>query len=144
MPKLDNLAQSIKTLVALPPKASANASSDNGAAVDARSYEQYNAGQVVMHVGAATGSPSSFSIVYTLEHSTDNSTWVTAQKSDSSAGGDATVTAIAAGVYTMAFKPGSLRRFKRVTRAVTITGGTSPTVPNGAEIQFGDARREPV
>ncbi len=144
MPKLDNLPQSIKTLVGLPPKANTNGQTDNGTAIDARAYEQYNAGQVVIHVGAATGAPSSFSIVYTLEDSTDNSTWTTAAKSDSGSGGNATLTATAAGVYTIAFKPGSLKRYKRVTRVVTITGGTSPTVPNGVELQFGDARREPV
>lgn len=144
MQQLENFKQSIKTLEALPPLASGHGATTNGAAIDARSYEQYNAGQVVIHVGPATGTPDSFSFVYTLEHSDDNSTWATAPKADTSAAGDATVTVTAAGIYTIPFEPGRLKRYKRLKRVTTITNGTSPTVPNGAVFQFGDSRRSPV
>lgn len=142
--RMENLKQSIKTIQALAPKASADGETDNGAAVDARSYEQFNAGQVVIHVGAPTGTPDSFSIVYTLQHSDDNSSWSTAPKADTSAAGDATATVTAAGITTIAFEPGRLKRHKRLNRATTIVGGTSPTVPNGAVFQFGDSRKDPV
>lgn len=144
MPKLNNLYHSVKPYIGLPPKANVTTDADNGTAIDYRALDQFHSGQALIHVGAATGSPSSFSIVYTLEHSTDNSTWVTAPGALSSAHADATVTVTAAGIYQLPFEPDALRRYHRIKRAVTITGGTSPTVPNGAVLLYGDPRRQPV
>lgn len=141
---LRNFGQTVKNFVGLPPKANVNSDAENGTALDQRANEQYFVGQFLVSVGAATGSPSSFSLVVTLEHSSDNSTWVTAPKADTSAAGNAVLTITAAGVYALAFEPQRLNRYVRVKRALTISGGTSPTVPNGTILQFGDSRRQPV
>ena len=133
-----------KLLVGLASKANSTGAADNGTAIDYRSYDQANSGQVLINVGAPTGSPTSFSNVYTLQHSADNSTWVTAPGALTSARADATLTVTAAGSYAIPFEPGHLNRYWRVTRAVTIVGGTTPTVPDGVLVQLGDGRKNPM
>lgn len=144
MPKIDNLYFAVKPLVALAPKANVDTDADNGPSLDGRSYEQFNAGNVLIHVGAATGGPSAFALTYTLQHSDDNSTWVTAPGALSSARANATLVATAAGVYQLPFEPGRLKRYKRLIRSSSVTGGTNSTVPNGATFLFGDSRKAPV
>lgn len=145
MPKIFGVYNKVKSLVGLAAKASANSADETGTAIDQRSYNCFNSGQVAVNVGAATGSPSSFSLVITLQESSDNSTWTTAKQSDDSAApSDATVTITAAGAYCFPFNPSKCKRYLRVRRELTIVSGTSPTVPNGAMVQLGDCEREPV
>lgn len=134
----------VKFVQALAAKANVTTDANNGTSVDQRAIEQFAAGCVLINVGAATGSPSSFSVVYTLEESDDDSTFTTAQHTNDSASGDATVTVTAAGNYSIEFEPGRLKRYYRLKRAVTITGGSSPTLPNAAVFLLGDPRKQPV
>jgi len=141
---IKSLYFAVKLLIGLAAKANADADSESGTALDSQAYEQANSGLVTINVGAATGSPSSFSIVYTLEHSSDNSSWSTAPGALTGARADATKTVTAAGVYSIPFEPGHLKRYWRVSRAVSITGGSSPKVPNGASVLLGDGRKSPM
>lgn len=145
MPKIVSVYAEVKSLEGLAPKASVTTADETGTAIDFRALDQFESGQVAIHVGAATGSPSSFSLAVTLQESSDGSTWTTAKQADSSANpSDATVTITSAGVTVFPFEVRRCKRYLRVRRQLTITGGTSPTLPNSALVQLGDCARRPV
>lgn len=125
----------------LPAKASANSADEDGAAIDLVALNnQFHSGLVLVSSGAATGSPSAFSVVWTLEESSDNTNWTVAKNSN---GEDAIVTQTAAGVAKLDFFPNQLSQYVRLNRTVSITGGSSPTVPTHGMVLLGGGRQIP-
>ena len=135
--KIPKLSDLIKAIVGLPAKASSSSGTEDlGSAIDLVSQPEFRSGLIVCNTGAATGSPSSFSIVYRLlECATSGGTYTAVT--------GATVTVDAAGVAEIPFDPKGRLRYLKVGRTVTITGGSSPTVPNGATVLLGDPKYGP-
>ncbi len=135
--KILRLLDLILQKVGLASKASSSSGTEDvGSAIDIAGQAEFFSGMVVVDVGAATGEPSSFSIVYRLlECDTSGGTYTAVS--------GATVTVTAAGVAAFGFNPGSVKRYIKVGRTVTITGGSSPTVPNAAVVLFGDPKYGP-
>lgn len=135
--KKESLADNTKPYVGLASKANSNSDDENGASIDLRGVAQCNAGIAVVNIGAPTGTPTSFSVTVKLQDSADNSTFA-------DVAGKTTGALAAAGVAEISFDPSTLRRYIRLNRVVATSGGTSPTVPNGAEILLGDPQRRPL
>lgn len=133
--KITKLKTFCKAVVALPSIAS-GAGNVNGTAVDLVAQPEVMSGMVLINVGSPTGTPDSFSAVYKLQTSSDN---FSADTTDVDS-----VTVTGAGVYCISFDPGALSQYVRVRRELTITNGSSPTVPNGALFVLGDPKYGPL
>ena len=75
----------------------------------------------IVNIGAATGSPSSFSVVSKLQESVDNSTWTDITNQQPS------VTQTAAGIGLV--RGMRAKQYVRVYHTITFVGGTSPAIP---------------
>lgn len=134
--KIIKLADFLLEKVGLASKASSSAAEELGTAIDLAGQAEFYSGLVVTNIGAATGTPDSFSVVTRLlECDTSGGSYTAVT--------GATVTQTAAGVSSFAFNPASVKRYVKVGRTVTITGGTTPTVPTGAVVLFGDPKYGP-
>ena len=131
--KLFNLKQFVKLVQGLPPLASA-AVNLNGTSVDLTLQPEVMAGALLVNVGSTTGTPTSFSAVFKIQTSVDDTTYVDVDS----------VTATAAGVYSLAFRPGSLKQWVRVRLELAFVGGTSPTLLYSAMLGLGDPKYGPL
>jgi hypothetical protein len=131
--KLVNLKEFVKLVQALPAIAS-SAGNVDGTSVDLTLQPEVNAGALLVNVGAPTGTPTSFSVVFRLMTSVDDTTYTEVT----------TITATAAGVYQVPFRPGSLKQYVRVRRELSFVAGTSPTLPNSAMLGLGDPKYGPL
>lgn len=129
-----DIGASLKTLEGLAPAArSTGSTATTAAGIDRTDYQSCVA---VVHIGAATGSPSSFSAAFKLQESDDDSTWTDVEDSD--------VTITAAGLTEVDVNLAAAKKYLRASLATTITGGTTPTLPSSCAIVFGGARNLPV
>lgn len=89
-------------------------------------------------VGAASGTPTSFSAIYKLQDSADNSTgWAdygTAQDTVTADDGTGQVSVNLTGA----------KRYIRVVEVIAFVGGTTPKVEGSAVVVLGGARSHPV
>lgn len=138
-----HLASLFKAILNLPVKANSTTNDEDGTGIDLVAEGQFHSGAALCQIGAATGSPSAVTVAFTLEESDDNTAWTTAKNSD---GDDATVTVtgLTAAQKTIDFFPNQLKQYLRLNRTVTITGGSSPTVPTAGTILLGAGRELPV
>lgn len=131
---LKNLVKGIQALACASPAPSAG--NVNGTAVDMSAQPEVFAGIVLINVGAPTGTPSSFSVTYKLQTSTDN---FSADTRDV-----ASVTVTAAGMACIPFDPNGVSQYLRVRRELSFVSGTSPTLPDCAILVLGDPKYGPL
>ncbi len=134
--RFPHLYSLVKPLSNLEPKMGSTGDVDNGADIDLVAVGQFDSGLALCQIGAATGAPTSFSVAWKIQDSTDGVTWVDV------AGASLTMTA--AGVGKIDFFPSQLKEHVRLVRSVTITGGTSPRVPSAGVILLGGGRTIPA
>lgn len=134
--KIQNLQENTKSAVALAPYNGADNDDQDGTGIDLLSFTQCHSALALCHVGAATGTPDSFSIVFTLEDSADNVTY--------SPVSGKTATRTTAGLSEISFNPSTLQRYVRLNRVLDITNGSSPKVPSSASFLFGAPHRAPL
>ncbi len=97
--------------------------------------------KLVVHVGAATGTPDSMSIVVTVRENTAGDSTGDTQMTDideESGVGVDQITVTAAGVYELHIE--NTKRYAAVSCAVDFTGGSSPAVPISA-VFYGEEER---
>lgn len=134
--KFYDLDTLVKPLEALPAALSANSDDDDGAAIDLETIGQFHSGLVLCHVSAATGAPSAISAVFTLEESDDDVTYAPVT--------GAAVTMTEAGIGKIRFLPNERKRYVRVNRAITLTAGSTPKLPNSVALLLGHGRNIPA
>lgn len=114
---------------------SASAGTINGPSFDRQDFDS-----AVLHgqVGAATGTPTTQSVIYKLQDSSDDSTFEDFEDGD--------IDAIEANDTSaeLDLNLSGARRYVRVVAVVAFTGGTSPTVPIASTLTLGGARTRPV
>lgn len=135
--KIRRLVDFLKVVVGLASKASSSSGTEDlGTAIDLAGQPEFRSGMISYNIGAATGTPDSFSVVIRLlECDTSGGSYTAVS--------GATVTATAAGSGEIDFDPKSRKRYLKVGRTVTITGGSTPAVPNGANVIFGEPKYGP-
>ncbi len=137
-----NLLEVTKVLSNLVPIANAHGNDQDGAGIDQLSFAGCESLLAICAAGAPTGSPTSFSAVFTLEDSNDGSSWATVKDRN---GDDLTVTLDESGeVGQLHIRPDECRRHVRLNRTITITGGTSPMVPTVGFLIFGGPKVGPL
>lgn len=115
---MKNLAYGVKKVIAL---LVGTAGANNGTGVDRAGYDEL---ELLVSTGAATGTPTSFSVDAKIQDSADNSSFadvsglaITAITADNTTGSVAKIDA------------SGLRRYVRVVTTPAYVGGTSPKVP---------------
>lgn len=131
-----SIYDAVKNIQAVDPIAASAA--QTSAAIDTKGF---NSGAVVIINGAATGSPSGYTVDAKVQHC------------DASGGSYTDVTGAAitqiiadskiATIRLSGFGT-SLKRYIKIVVTPSLTGGTSPKVLVGATVQLGRAEREPV
>lgn len=100
----------------------------NGATIDKQALsEVFDEALFVSHVGATSGSPTSFSVVTKIQDSANGSNWDDVTDTQIVEAATKTISAINT-VSTLAVRLSALRRYVRMVETVTLTGGSSPTV----------------
>jgi hypothetical protein len=126
----------------LAPIAGSDSDDNDGAAIDLVAQGQYHSGCVLCYSGAATGSPTGQSVVFTLEHSDESGANYTAVEDED--GNDLTATLDADNeTAKISFRPNELKQYIRVNRVVTLDDGTTPKWPTGAMVLLGHGRDIP-
>jgi len=116
---------------------SASAGTVNGSSVDTKGY---NSAMVNCDVGAASGAPTTQSVTFKVQESSDGSTWTDVSGATTSA-----ITADNKSAQIRVEGLGTSRsRYLRVVATVSFTGGTSPAIPISSAILLGRAYKEPV
>jgi hypothetical protein len=123
------LIRNVGSLVALVTSILPQASSGGTITGSVIDRAQHNlAGSLILHqiAGAATGAPTAESVQTVLQHSPDNATWTTF----------ATATALAAASTenSLSVDLTGAYRYLRPVAAVTLTGGTSPTLEIAVDV----------
>lgn len=133
---LDTLIE--KIINNLAPIASSDSDDNDGAAINLVAEGQYHSGVVFCYSGAATGTPSAQSVVFTLEESDDDVSYTAVKDSD---GNNLTATLDADNEFAkISFFPNQCKQYIRVNRVVTLADGTTPKWPNGAAVLLGAGR----
>ena len=133
--------EAIKMFTGLRPQSISGSSAVNGLAVDTFGF---NSGVVTVGVGAATGTPTSYTVAGKVQESADGSTnWAdvpnTLPNQLFTIAADNTSAQIQIeGLGT------SRKRYLRVVVTPAFTGGTSPTVPITSVFGLGRAFKKPV
>lgn len=135
--KFFQLQENTKSYAGLATKASANSDSEVGTTIDLHTLNDPKSCLVICEVGAATGTPDSFSVVFSIEDSANDSSFAALTTA-------VTTTMTAAGIAELYFDPRVCRRYVHVKRVVTIVNGTSPKVPTSAAVVMGCVKRGPL
>ena len=137
-----NIGGYITGLTSAYPQSSA-AATVTGVSIDRQAHGMPLSCTMHTAVGAVGGAPTTTSVVTTLQHAPDNSTWTTYQPDGVN---NATATAITAATsdseldvdLTLAY------RYIRTSTVVGFTGGTSPTVLFDTKIVVGGESYQPA
>lgn len=120
-----HLAEETKIFEHIAPLSRAAGTVNSAAAVNAlaSSQEYFEDSMIVIHVGAATGTPDSFSLVVKLQEG--------ATSTPATDVSGKTITITAAGVYSFGFAPGERLQYRDVNAVLTFVNGTTPAIPYG-------------
>lgn len=132
-PRRNNIGAFIKVLAAILPFA-AGAGTQNGTTHDRSNY-----GSCTLHgaCGAASGAPSSQSVIFKLQDSVDGVTWTDF--------GDPTEALVADnGQVEVDFDLEGAKQNVRAVSTTAFTAGSSPSIPVSAVLVFGGAKKLPV
>jgi len=130
---MKNITHAIKHVVAL---LVGTAGANNGTGIDRSGYDEI---KVLVSTGAATGTPTSYSVDAKLQDSADNSSFADVS--------DVEIKQITADNTTATMEKincSTLRRYVRVVTTPAYVGGTSPKVPVAVTVLLGQAKSEPV
>lgn len=99
--------------------------------------------KIIGTVGAATGSPSSFSVVYKVTHcATSGGTY--ADYTDPSTNAAASVTiSTASSLSQLNVDLSQANRYVKLSATPAFSGGSSPTIPFSGQVSFGGAHKAP-
>ena len=111
------------------------AGTTNGTGIDRTAYSSLT---VFVDVGAASGSPTAQSVIVTLQHSADDSTYADAT------GGALTTISADSTSGQKDFDISGLNQYVRVESVVAFTGGSTPAIDVASCIIFGGADTLPV
>lgn len=114
---------------AISPQALSGTTAANGTGIDRSGFDSV---KILGSTGATTGTPSSFTVTYKLQDSSDNSTFTDVS------GQSFTVTAADGENYLNVNLVG-LQQYIRVVMTPAFTGGSSPTVLSQASVFLGGA-----
>ncbi len=107
--------------------ATANGASLDRETVDALPGGPYPEAFLLVHVEAITGAPTAISLTFQIQHSDDNSAWTQVTELANVEATSLVVTGV--GFKTLALRPPGLKRYRRaILSAITLTGGSSPSV----------------
>ena len=125
------------------------AAATNGTGFDrmpAGVLQGYQSAAILLNVGAASGTPDSFTAIYKVQDSADNSAWADLSAAVAAEAGVAvaftTITAAGSAEYDINLAP--CRQYVRLVCTVAFVGGTTPALPVSAAWAFGGARNPPV
>lgn len=110
------------------------------------SREGFDSAALLVQVGAASGTPDSFTVIFTLQDSADNSTFNDLDAATYAAAGlsaAAFTTITAAGVASYAVNLQPLRRYIGVKAVVAFVNGTSPKIPVSCCVALTGAHHTP-
>jgi hypothetical protein len=121
----------------------ASAGTINGASIDRMAHGMPLS--LLMHqaAGAVSGSPSAISVVSTLQHSPDGSTWAAYQPDGANNAATPALTA-ASSENALAVDLHAANRYLRVSTVVGFTGGTSPAINIAADVILGGEKQLPA
>jgi hypothetical protein len=109
---------------------------------DRHDEDEYAEASFLITLGATAGTPTSFSVIATVEESADKSTVTTATDY---AGSNLTTTLTAAGTMArLHFAPATLKRYFRLTRVTAFVDGSTPSVITGVVLEVDGAQKVPV
>lgn len=131
---MQNIHYSVKPVASL--VANQTAATVNGTGIDRLGYDDI---ELVVANGAATGTPTSYSIDVKLQESDDNSTFTDIT--------GAAITQITANNTLRNIKVGNAYLKKRYIRTVTVVafvGGTTPAVATAVEVLLGLPQVQPA
>lgn len=133
---MDKVYELVKVVNTISAKNDTGGSAVNGTGVDRIGFES---GILVFNQGAASGTPTSYTVAIKLQDSADNSIFA-----DVSGAALALTQANASTVSLLSFNARGLDRYVRATITVTFTGGSSPALPYSIEFVLGNADKVPV
>ncbi len=136
---MKNIQYSVAPRVSVVPGSFSGTTARNGSGVDTMGFADARA---VCHVGAATGTPDSYTVTWKIQESSDNgSSDAFADVSGLTAVCDADNELVTIDIPNV----GTVReRYLRVVGTPAFTGGSTPTVPGVGIIELGKAVDEPV
>ena len=131
---MQNIHYSVKPVVET--LANQTAATVNGAAIDRIGFDDI---ELVVATGAASGTPTSYTVDCKLQGSDDGSTnWTDLSVATTQITADSTIKkAKVANAYLK-------NRYIRTVTVVAFVGGTTPAVPVLAQVLLGMAQNEPV
>lgn len=132
-----HLAEETKLFEHIPPLERAAGTVNSTAAVNslAASQEFFEDSMIVIHVGATSGTPDSYTLVVKLQEG------ATSTPATDVSGKTLTITA--AGVYTIAFSPNAIAQYRDVNAVLTFVGGTTPKLNYSVIEVAGRAKKLP-
>jgi hypothetical protein len=136
-----NIGGMVSTICSIFP-AAASAGTVNGVSIDRSLHGLPMSATMHTAVGAQTGSPSAMSVVPTLQHSPDGSTWSAYLPDNVNAAAAPALTA-AASENEIAINLSAAQRYIRVQAVVGFTGGSSPSAQLCALVTIGGENRLP-
>lgn len=124
--------------------ATISAATTVGTGIDLRGIANHAQGaKAVVYIGAATGTPDSFTVDAKIEDSADNSSW--AQATDAEGNNYAMTQATAAGIGVIDnVDLGRLRRYVRLSITHAFVNGTSPKLGLSGVLLIGNAQENPL
>jgi len=134
MHERSDIGSYIKATGSIFPQTISGSSAVNGSAVDRSGYESC---MVAASVGAATGSPTSYSVATKLQDSANGTNGWTDIASGATISADNTGSALRVDLS-------SARQYIRAVSTPTFSGGSSPAVPHHATIILGGAKVLPA
>jgi hypothetical protein len=139
---LHNIGAEIDAVTSVVPQ-SASAGTINGATIDRMAHNMPLSCLLHQVAGAVSGAPSAVSVVSTLQHSPDGSTWAAYQPDGANNAATPALTA-ASTENALAVDLHAANRYIRVSTVVGFTGGTSPAVLVAADVILGGEKNLPT
>lgn len=99
---------------------------------------------LVEYVGAASGTPTSFTVDAKIQHSSDNGSTDAWSDYTAPEGAAAITTATAAGLVEKDVNLQGAKQYIRVTETVAFVGGTSPAVQSASLLVMGGSTNPPI
>ena len=121
----------------------ASAGTVNGASIDRQAHGMPLSTTVHTAVGALTGAPTTASVISTLQHSPDNSTWTNYLPDGVNTAVEPALTA-ATTENEIDVDLSLAYRYLRVQTVVAFTGGTTPTALTTAWLSLGGESYQPA
>ena len=137
-----NVGAYVAVATSVAPQAAA-AATINGATIDRMAHGMPLACLMHQAAGAASGTPTGISVVSTLQHSPDGTTWAAYQPDGANNAATPALTA-ASSENALAVDLHAANRYIRVSTVVGFTGGSSPAILVAADVILGGEKTLPA